>query len=152
IYTYVTMGNMPLDRAEHWTHLVFTSSPSDGWRVYYNGVLTDGPFSPAGWLLNTTYPFHIGANVPGASAYNNFFDGSIDEVAVYPTVLSAARIQAHYQAALYGSNTPPVFLLQPVSQTVAEGNPVTFTSQVEGTLPIRLQWLKNGSPISGATN
>src|SRR5204863_9681387 len=33
-----------------------------------------------------------------------------------------------------------------------EGNPANFTSQVEGSLPIAIQWLKNGSPISGATN
>jgi hypothetical protein len=152
IYTYVTMGNLPLDRSERWTHLVFTSSPGDGWSVYYNGVRTAGPFSPAGWVLNTSEPFRIGANVPGASGYNNFFDGAIDEVAVYPTVLSAQRIQDHYQTALYGSNTPPLFLTQPSSQTVAEGNPVTFTAEVGGSLPITLQWLKNGSPVAGATN
>jgi len=33
-----------------------------------------------------------------------------------------------------------------------EGNAVTFASQVEGSLPLALQWLKNGSPITGATN
>jgi hypothetical protein len=103
-------------------------------------------------LLNNSYPLLIGADVPGASGWNNFFTGSIDEVAVYPTVLSAERIFAHYQTALYGSNTPPVFLAQPQSQTVAEGNSVTFSSEVEGTLPISRQWLKNGVPIANATN
>jgi hypothetical protein len=152
VYTYLTQGTLPLDRSERWTHLVFTSSPSDGWSVYYNGVQADGPVSPAGWVLNSSGAFRIGANVPGASDYNNFFDGTIDEVAVYPTVLSAQQIQAHYQAALYGSNTPPVFLTQPASQTVAEGNTVTLASDVEGTIPITLQWLKNGSPITDATN
>jgi hypothetical protein len=152
IYTYVPMGDLPLDRSERWAHLVFTSSPGDGWRVYYNGVPTGGPYSPSGWVLNSGSPLNIGADVPGASGYNHFFDGTIDEVAVYPTVLSPARIQQHYQAGLYGSNSPPVFIVQPASQTVTEGNPVTFASAVEGTLPIRLQWVKNGSPISGATN
>jgi hypothetical protein len=152
IYTYVPMGNLPADRGDRWAHLVFTSSPSDGWNVYYNGVRTDGPFSPSGWLLNSTYPFHIGANVPGAASYNNFFDGIIDEVAVYPTVLGAGRILDHYQTALYGSNTGPVFLSQPVGQIVVESNSVTFSSVVEGTLPITRQWLKNGAPIANATN
>src|ERR1044071_3619919 len=152
IYTYVPMGNLPLDHSERWTHLVFTSSPADGWTVYYNGLNTGGPFSPSGWILNNNAPFLIGANVPGASDYDNYFDGTIDEVAVYPTVLSAQRIQQHYQAALYGSNSPPLFLTQPASTTIAEGNPLTFTSDVEGTIPITLQWLKNGNPIAGATN
>jgi hypothetical protein len=152
IYTYVPMGNLPTNSSPRWTHLVFTSSPLAGWSVYYNGVKTGGPFDPTGWVVNTTYPFHIGANVPGASAYNNFFDGTIDEVAVYPTVLSDARIAAHYQAALYGSNSPPVFITQPASQTIVEGNALTVAADVEGSLPITLQWLKNGSPIAGATN
>jgi hypothetical protein len=152
IYTYIPLGDLPLDRSERWAHLVFTSSPSDGWSGYYNGVRTAGPFSSTGWLLNGTYPFEIGVNVPGASDYNNFFDGTIDEVAVYPTVLSDQQIQNHYQTALYGTNSPPVFLTQPASQTVSEGNPVTFSSHVEGSLPITLQWLRNGSPIAGETN
>ncbi len=149
IYTYVDMGTMTPDR---WTHLVFTSSPGEGWSVYFNGVLADGPFSPAGWVLNNNAPFVIGANVPGASGYNNYFDGTMDEVAVYPTVLSAARVREHYQAALYGANSLPVFLTHPASQTAAEGVPVTFSSVVEGTLPITRQWLKNGVPIADATN
>jgi hypothetical protein len=28
-----------------------------------------------------------------------YFNGSLDEVAVYPTALSAAQVQAHYAAA-----------------------------------------------------
>ncbi len=152
VYTYVSMGDLPLNRAERWTHLVFASSPGDGWSVYCNGERTGGPYSPSGWILNNSTPFLIGANVPGSSSYNNFFDGTIDEVAVYPTVLTPERVRDHYQAGLYGSTTPPVFLTQPGSQTVAEGNPVTFSSQVEGSLPIALQWLKGATPIPDATN
>lgn len=139
-------------KSARWTHLVFTLSPAEGWTTYLNGVLAAGPYSAAGVLLNTSYPFHIGTDVPGASGFDNYFDGTIDEVAVYPTVLSAQRIFDHYQAALYGGNSLPVFLTQPQSQTVAEGGSVTFTSEVEGTPPITRQWLKNGAPIPDATN
>jgi len=146
---YTPNGPISLNR---WTHLVFTLSTSDGWSVYLNGKKTGPTFSASGVQVNPSYPFHIGTDVPGASGFNNFFDGTIDEVAVYPMVLSAARIFEHYQAALYGSNTPPVFLTQPQSQTVAEGAAVTFSSEVEGSLPITRQWLKNGLPIPGQTN
>jgi hypothetical protein len=146
---YVPNGPIDLDR---WTHLAFTVSSQAGWSTYLNGQLADGPFSPAGWLQNNSYPFRIGVDVVGASGFDNYFDGTIDEVAVYPTVLSAQRIFEHYQAALYGSNTGPVFLTHPASQTVVEGSAVTFSSSVEGALPLNLRWLKNGSPIAGATN
>lgn len=146
---YVDQGDFKMDR---WTHLVLTLSAADGWTTYENGVRVAGPYSASGVLLNTSYPFHIGTDVPGASGWNNYFDGSIDEVAVYSKVLSAQRIFEHYQTALYGSNSLPVFLTQPKSQSVAEGNPVTFTAEVEGSIPLTRQWLKNGVPIPNATN
>jgi hypothetical protein len=58
----------------------------------------------------------------------------------------------HYQAALFGSNSAPVFLAQPVSRTAVEGGAATFSGVVQGTLPITLRWLKNGVPIPDATN
>ena len=146
---YAPLGPIAQGR---WTHLVFTMSNVDGLRTYLNGEFMQGPYTTAGFLPNNSYPLHIGADVPGAAGWDNYFDGVIDEVAIYPAVLSAERILQHYQAALYSSNTPPVFLTQPQSQTVAEGNTVTFTSDVEGTQPITQQWLKNGAPIPGATS
>src|SRR5262249_54826406 len=44
---------------------------------------------------NSTQPFRIGATtIP-----NRTFDGSVDEVAVYGTILSPATIKAHFDAA-----------------------------------------------------
>jgi hypothetical protein len=45
----------------------------------------------------------------------------------------------------------PVVLLQPASQTVVFGNPVTFQTLVVGTPPMAFQWQKNGHKIAGAT-
>jgi len=42
IYTYVPVGNLAFGSFGALTHLVFTSSPADGWSVYYNGVRTGG--------------------------------------------------------------------------------------------------------------
>jgi hypothetical protein len=134
-----------------WTHLVYTCSPSAGWSVYLNGVRS-GPYDESGWLRNTSEPFRIGASVPGAASYNDFFDGSIDEVAVYGTVLSASNILAHYEAGRFGTGTAPAFTVQPASQSVAEGLNATFSPTVSGSSPIAYQWSKGASPIIGATN
>ena len=47
---------------------------------------------------------------------------------------------------------PPSIISQPEEATVFQGQPVAFSVAVAGTQPISLQWLKNGSPIAGATS
>ena len=41
---------------------------------------------------------------------------------------------------------------QPFAQPVTAGDTATFTVEATGTAPLRYQWKKNGTPISGATN
>jgi len=41
---------------------------------------------------------------------------------------------------------------EPADQTVTEGLPVTLMVEAVGSAPLRYQWLKEGAPISGATN
>lgn len=41
---------------------------------------------------------------------------------------------------------------QPSNQTVNEGQPVTCTVAVNGSLPLSYQWFKDNQPIAGATN
>ncbi len=53
---------------------------------------------------------------------------------------------------IYNSGTAPVITNQPQSQTVSQGNPVTFSVTVTGTSPFTYQWRKNGVNITGATN
>jgi hypothetical protein len=45
----------------------------------------------------------------------------------------------------------PSVTAQPISQTVVEGQPATFSVSASGTAPLNYQWLKNGTAISGAT-
>lgn len=49
------------------------------------------------------------------------------------------------------SNEPPVILTEPTSQTVTEGDTVSFAVTTTGTPPPSYQWRKNGVPVSGAT-
>lgn len=52
----------------------------------------------------------------------------------------------------YNGGTVPVITNQPQSQTVSQGNAVTFSVTATGTNPLTYQWRKNGVNISGATN
>ena len=46
----------------------------------------------------------------------------------------------------------PVITKQPASQTVTEGDAVTFNITAKGTEPLAYQWYKDGEEISGATD
>jgi beta-galactosidase len=48
--------------------------------------------------------------------------------------------------------SPPAIILPPVSTAVTVGQPAMFSATATGTAPLTFQWLKNGTPISGATN
>jgi len=50
------------------------------------------------------------------------------------------------------ADTPVSITQQPVSVTVPQGYPASFTVGASGTTPIGYQWNRNGSAISGATN
>lgn len=80
-----------------WYHIIATFSPSSRMSIYVNGVqdATDTTGIPSS-LLNTTADWII-ANRSGLPV--NSADATIDEVAIYNTALSAARVLAHYQAA-----------------------------------------------------
>jgi hypothetical protein len=45
----------------------------------------------------------------------------------------------------------PSIATQPASQTVTEGQPVTFSVAATGTAPLAYQWRRNGIDIAGAT-
>ena len=56
--------------------------------------------------------------------------------------------------AITGSGVPvtPSISAQPASQTVMAGQIATFIVTASGETPLEYQWLKNGTPINGATS
>jgi hypothetical protein len=131
-----------------WVHLVATYDGT--WQyLYVNGTLVSSLATT--FYPNTTTPFHIGSARSDLAAGDKWFDGPLDEVAWYRTALSAARINAHYTLGVYGTNSLPVFVQPPASQTVAVGATATFTATVVGAPTINYQWKKDGVDISGAT-
>lgn len=140
-----------------WTHLVITYNATDvrsGTRYpldyYINGVSDP-------WVWTGTEPigkgnFIIGGRVVDeATLADRFFNGQVDEVAIYKKLLPASEITAHYQAR-FGATTPPYFTGTLASQILLEGGAVTYSLIAQGSTPIALQWSKDGVPILGATN
>ncbi len=50
------------------------------------------------------------------------------------------------------TSAAPSITTQPASQTVTVGQSATFSVAATGTAPMTYQWMKNGTPISGATS
>jgi hypothetical protein len=136
-----------------WTHLVITCQPSGAFplQFYFNGT-TDG-FTWGDFTRNTIAPFLIGAFGQGSSTPPaGSVIGRVDEVAVYTRPLTAAQVQAHFNAGIFVPNTAPFFITQPLTQSIVAGSNVTFSATAGGTTPLSYQWLKNGAPIASATN
>ena len=78
--------SVPWTGTATFSHVVFTLD-GDTLKVYLNGVESGSQKSYVS-LLDTSYPLVIG----------EFFDGVLDELAIYEHALTAARIKAHYRA------------------------------------------------------
>lgn len=131
-----------------WTHLVITYDGID-YSGYLNGKLDLIARPPV--VPNNVAPLRIGLDQTG-DGWDGYWNGEIDEVAFYPRALTSDQVAAHYAAALYGSKSKPVFAEQPKSSTSGVGELFFFAPVVEGSLPIDLQWTKNGVPLPGETN
>lgn len=142
-----------------WQHVVGVYDQSDPaspqMRIFVNGRLAgSGPGRPASnnGVRSSTAPISIGSKRLGnAPVYDGTFNGSIDEVAMYPTALTEADIEAHFGAA-YGSTTPPQISAQPRSGTNYVTLNAAFSVSAFGTVPLSYQWKKDGVDIPGATS
>jgi len=135
----------PAVQFNNWAHLVATFDGTTK-RFYVNGVQVGS--STGAYAANPLNALKIGAG--GGSADSYLFNGGIDEVAVYGTALSAARVAAHYAMGL-GATNPPSFTTQPSSGTVLLGSNITLSAQAAGSLPLSYQWQFYGTNLPGQT-
>ena len=82
-----------------WTHLVMTKAGTT-LRLYVNGAAVASA-TVSGTVNTSTGILAIGRT---GSSSADYFNGTVDEVAVYPVALSASRVAAHFAAA---SGQPP---------------------------------------------
>lgn len=136
-------GPMP---ANVWHHVAFTYDQS-AMMLYLNGSPVATNIIGPTVIASSASTLRIGS-VEGNVIY---FDGLIDEPAVYNRALSASEIGAIYSARSSGKCMSPVVTAQPHSQVGYWGKSVTFAATAIGTAPLSYQWHRDGVPITGAT-
>jgi hypothetical protein len=132
----------------NWYHLVGTYDGTNG-SFYVNGQLI-GSASATGYVPNALSPFAIGQRADGYG----FFDGNVDEVAIYTNALTPAQILAHYELgtnSFRAPNVPPTIRQEPASTTNYAGHSVQFSVLADGTAPLAYQWYKGAAALAGAT-
>ena len=120
-------------------------------------------------LKNQSASFYVVASGTGPLSYQWFFNGVSLGIAATNATLSLNNVKAG-QAGAYtvvmtnsmGSVTSAVATLtvlvpagvstEPQSQSVVQGQSVSFSVVASGTTPISYQWKFNGSPLRGATS
>jgi hypothetical protein len=98
-----------------------------------------------------------GTAISGAtsSSYTTPAETTSDTGAQFTVVVSNSAGSVTSNAAVLTVNPAPVapsITTQPASQTVTAGQTATFSVTASGTAPLRYQWRKNGTAISGATS
>jgi subtilase family serine protease len=95
-----------------------------------------------------------GGNISGSTTTNLTINSvSAANVGTYSVIVSnIAGVTTSSTALLTISPSPPVIILQPMTQTAVVGGTVTFTVAAIGSTPFFYQWSFNGTNISGATN
>ncbi len=85
-----------------WYHIVFTYNGSQ-MKLYSNGLADGSPVSASGNVTNTTKDLLIGAGWEG-STIMYFFDGLIDEAAIYNRTLNSSEVLDHYKRGILRMN------------------------------------------------
>jgi Concanavalin A-like lectin/glucanases superfamily/Bacterial TSP3 repeat len=130
-----------------WTHVAWTYDQSMT-KIYINGQLTASNSIGAHAIVTNSTSVRI-SNDHGNRTY---FDGFIDETAIYNRALSAAEIASIYNNG-YPSRcgVPPAFLTQPTNMIVGQGLDLFLQPAYQGSSPLSFQWYFNGNAIAGAT-
>ena len=86
-----------------WIYVVGELTPT-GVLIFKDGVLRQGPPAKATLYANPAFnvkPAHGASPIRlGTRNFHSYFQGALDEVAIYPHVLSSSEIRRHYAVAL----------------------------------------------------
>jgi hypothetical protein len=122
------------------TTALFTVGAGGAWPLSYQ------------WYWNGTNALSNGGQVSGAAsatlAVSNVLGGNAGS---YSVVISNSMTSVTSTPPAVLTVVDPAILSQPVSQNGVAGATVAFSVVASGTAPT-YQWLKNGAPITGATN
>lgn len=82
----------------NWHHIVGTSAPNGDMKLYVDGVLRATNPDARESNVSANRRVAVGANIASPSTFSQPFAGSISNVAIYGTTLSAEQVAAHYSA------------------------------------------------------
>ena len=137
-----------------WQHVAATYDEQTGNAVIYrNGIAVVSANLGTGYTPWTSPDLYLGCRPAGSFA--NFFNGMIDEAAVYNRPLSSNEIAAIYNAGGSGKcipPAPPVITSQPIGQTNVVNSTASFSVTATGTAPLYYFWRLNGTNLLNATN
>lgn len=89
-----------------------------------------------------------GQAIAGASANSyTFTNAQLGNIGDY-SVLISNPVGNALASAYLAVNVPPTYILQPVSQTVVEGDDATFRAAVVGLPPLGYRWRRGGATIT----
>ena len=115
-----------------WHHLIVIYTPSKI-NLYVDGQFNNQITLSKLPLINTA-PLYFGVDADGDWEY---LKGKLDEIRIYNRALTDIEILELYNKS---PETTPDITLQPISQTVTEGQTVTFTVEATCAGPIGFQW------------
>lgn len=137
---------VPANLLNRFAHVALVFSGTTSVTAYLDGESL-GTKSQTGFGTATGVPAWI-----GSAGSSTLWSGTIDEVAIYSSSLSAATIAVHNSDFIFGTNTSsPSIISQSASKTVYAGGSPVLSVVAAGTPPLSYQWLSNGIAISGAT-
>lgn len=112
------------------------------------------------WTTGTNFTSHQASSFSGPTLLgadygpttNLFFNGLIDEVAIFNRSLSEGEVYSQYSSAI-GGVAPQIFsdVAAPVNQPFV-GDTLSLVVDVGGTPSLGYQWRKNTQPIQGANS
>jgi hypothetical protein len=86
----IAISTVQIQDTTTYHHIVWTKDGATN-VIYIDGVDRTGPVTDS-TIVSTAHPLEIGRS-------NEYFDGSVDEVAIYGYALSPEQVAAHYEAA-----------------------------------------------------
>jgi len=121
----------------YWNNVTMVYELGNVRKIFVNGSLiaSDVPSSP-----------YLGGGDLFMGKPGGFFDGQLDDIAIYNRALSASEVQQLY----LGCQTKPTFTAQPQNKSVAQGQTTTFAVQVDSASSF--QWQMNLGLGAGWTN